>query len=56
MWSTPEVLRLLAAVPLAMLFVLLLRDHREDRSARATLFFLACSLRTSGVLHIRWTA
>jgi AraC-like DNA-binding protein len=44
MWTTPEVLRLLASVPLAMLFVLLLRDHREDRSARATLFFLACSL------------
>jgi AraC-like DNA-binding protein len=44
MWTTPEILRLLASVPLAMLFALLLRDHREDRSAQATLFFLACSL------------
>jgi AraC-like DNA-binding protein len=44
MWSTAEVLRLLASVPLALLFAVLLRDHRDDRSARATLFFLACSV------------
>lgn len=44
MWSTGEVLRLLASVPLALLFALLLRDHRDDRSARATVFFLACSV------------
>ncbi len=44
MWSTAEVLRLLASVPLVFLFALLLRDHRDDRSARATLFFLACSV------------
>jgi AraC-like DNA-binding protein len=44
MWSTAEVLRLLASVPLATLFVLLLWDYREDRSARATLVFLACCL------------
>jgi AraC-like DNA-binding protein len=44
MWSTSEVLRLAASLPLAMLAALLLRDYREDRSARATLFFLACSI------------
>jgi hypothetical protein len=44
MWSTAELLRLLATVPLAMLFALLLRDHRDDRSARATLVFLVCTL------------
>jgi AraC-like DNA-binding protein len=44
MWSTGEVLRLVASVPLALLFALLVRDHRDDRSARATLFFLTCSI------------
>jgi len=44
MWSTSEVLRLAASLPLAMLAALLLRDYREDRSARATLFFLTCSI------------
>jgi AraC-like DNA-binding protein len=44
MWTTLEVLHLLAAVPLALLFVLLLRDHASDRSARATLFFVTVSL------------
>jgi AraC-like DNA-binding protein len=44
MWTTLEVLHLLAAVPLAFLFVLLVRDHLSDRSARATLFFVTVSL------------
>jgi AraC-like DNA-binding protein len=44
MWTTVEVLHLVAAVPLALLFVLLVRDHLSDRSARATLFFVTVSL------------
>jgi AraC-like DNA-binding protein len=44
MWTTLEVLHLLAAVPLALLFVLLVRDHPSDPSARATLFFVTVSL------------
>jgi AraC-like DNA-binding protein len=44
MWSTVEVLHLVAAVPLALLLVLLVRDHTGDRSARATLFFVGVSL------------
>src|SRR5262249_47797901 len=39
-----EVLQLLAAVPLALLFLLLVRDHSSDRSARAILFFVSASL------------
>ena len=49
MWTTLEVLHLLAAVPLALLFVLLLRDHSSDRSAQATLFFVSASLAHSFV-------
>jgi AraC-like DNA-binding protein len=44
MWTTAEVLRLLGAVPLALLFFLLVRDHRADRSAQASIFFIAASL------------
>ena len=44
MWTTLQVLYLLAAVPLVLLFVLLVRDHSSDRSARATLFFVAAAL------------
>jgi AraC-like DNA-binding protein len=44
MWSTAEVLRVVASVPLVLLLALLVRDHWDDRSARATLVFLACSL------------
>jgi AraC-like DNA-binding protein len=49
MWTTLEVLQLLAAVPLALLFLLLVRDHSSDRSARATLFFVSASLAHSFV-------
>jgi AraC-like DNA-binding protein len=44
MWSTAEVLRLSACLPLVLLGAVLLRDHRGDRSARATLLFLVASV------------
>ena len=44
MWTTAEVLRLLGTVPLALLFFLLVRDNRADRSAQASIFFIAASL------------
>ncbi len=44
MWTTAEVLRLLGTVPLALLFFLLVRDNRTDRSAQASIFFIAASL------------
>lgn len=56
MWTTLEVLQLLAAVPLALLFVLLVRDHLADRSARATLFFVSASLAHSFVTFVPATS
>ncbi len=47
MWTTLEVLHLLTAIPLTLLFVLLVRDHSSDRSAQATMFFVATSLADS---------
>ena len=44
MWTTLQVLQIVAAVPLALIFILLVRDHSSDRSAQATLFFVAASL------------
>lgn len=44
MWTTLQVLHLLAAIPLSLLFILLVRDHWADPSARATLFFVSASL------------
>ena len=52
MWTTLEVLQLLAAVPLALLFLLLVRDHSADRSARATLFFVSASLAHSFIAFV----
>jgi len=55
MWTTVEVFRLLAALPMALLFVVLVRDHREDRSAQATLLFLAAAFAHSVLpLAERW--
>lgn len=41
MWTTTELFRLLASVQLVALGVVILRDFREDRSARASLAFIA---------------
>src|SRR5512134_3015787 len=40
MWAINEVWRFSAAVVVGLLAVLLLRDHRRDASARATVFLL----------------
>jgi AraC-like DNA-binding protein len=41
MWTTTELFRILASVQLVALGVVILRDFREDRSARASLAFIA---------------
>ena len=41
MWTTTELFRLLASVQLVALGAVILRDFREDRSARASLAFIA---------------
>lgn len=41
MWATNEVWRFSAAIVVGLLAVLLVRDHRRDASARATVFLLA---------------
>ena len=42
MWTTSAVLRLLASSQMAWMALVLAHDHRRDRSAQATVFFLVC--------------
>ena len=44
MWTTAAVLRLLASSQMAWMALVLAHDHRRDRSAQATVFFLVCSV------------
>jgi AraC-like DNA-binding protein len=43
MWTTVDLLRLMTASHLLVFTALLLRDHRRDRSAIATVFFVLCA-------------